>query len=182
MKRSIKFLLAITILLVIIFAIYYTFFFNNSNSNSYSIGTNIGNLAPDIKLYLTNGQIINLSYFRGQNVLLWFVATWCSSCQIGAQMLSSNYYQILHNKGYIIIVVELYNDLGQPGHSIEAFAEQFGGGFKSGWFYATSTQEATLIYDPNGYLDIFYVINKNGIIIQKGYDLPASLPNLINSL
>lgn len=171
----------LAIIAVIIVA--YILISSSFGSSSPKIGTQVGNLAPDIKLFFTNGQVANLSNFRGQNVLLWFVATWCSSCQIGAQILLSQYYEYLHQKGYVIIVVDLYDNLGQPGPSIEQFAQQYGGGLgKPGWYYATSTLDATLTYDPKGYLDIFYIINKSGIITYVGYNLPATLPNIIQNL
>jgi len=180
-KRSRLWISVLSIAVVIIVS--YILISTSVSSNPPKVGTNIGDLAPNIKLFLTNGQTLNLSDFGGQNILLWFVATWCYSCQVGAQMLLSKYYDYLHQKGYIIIVVELYDDLGQPGPSIEQFAQQFGGGTgKPGWYYANSTLDATLTYDPKGYLDIFYIIDKYGIIKYVGYNLPASLPNIIQNL
>lgn len=145
-------------------------------------GINTGNYAPEVQITLTNGTSTTLSKFYGQVTLLWFVTTWCPSCQQGEQMLNRQYYSELHSKGVDILVVELYNDLGQAGPSISQFANQYGGGTgKAGWFYGTSTQSATYTYDPSANLEVYYIISSTGVILTSGSPLVNNLPNVVSA-
>jgi thiol-disulfide isomerase/thioredoxin len=138
--------------------------------------------APDFQIFLVNGTTTSLSRFLGGSALLvYFVTTWCPGCAQAVGLLNETYYQELHAKGVTIIVVELYNDLGQSGPSITQFADKYAGGTsKPGWFYATTTQNATVTYDPNAYLEVYYVISASGIILYSGSSLAADLPNVVN--
>lgn len=181
--------IAIVIVVIVGFALYSAFGPHSSNlavapTDSGTIsGIGIGDKAPDIPVTLLNGTQVRLSGFNGHTLLLWFVATWCSSCQIGAQMLASQYYSQLHSKGVIILIVELYDDLGQPGPSISQFADQYGGGSgRPGWFYGTSTQTATYTYDPQADLDIYYLLNSQGFITDTNVGLPNWLGKVSNEV
>lgn len=130
----------------------------------------IGEVAPEIPITLVNGTSITLSSLRGHPVVLWFVTTWCPSCQESESILANNgYYNQIHSKGALFVTVELYNDLGEPGPSLSDFSSQYGAGYtqnKSWLLYGTSDLNATYAYDPKEYLEIYYVINSNGTIIN----------------
>ena len=98
------------------------------NQSAYGIANaTVGELAPNIPITLTNGTNITLGDLRGKPVVLWLVTTWCSSCQEGEHILTSGgYYSAIRSKGANIVIIELYNDLGQPGPSIQSFAYQYG--------------------------------------------------------
>jgi thiol-disulfide isomerase/thioredoxin len=138
-----------------------------------------GKPAQDFPITFIDGSNGNLSQFRGHTVLLWFVTTWCSSCQDGAQLLSQQYYSALRSKGVVILTVELYNNLGQPGPSLSQFASTDGSGPKTDWLYGTAPQWVTYKYDPNGYLDIYYLINSQGDIIDTNVGLPNYLGSVV---
>jgi len=150
-----------------------------STSSNTSTALIKGEPAQDFPITFINGSKANLSQYRGHTVLLWFVTTWCSSCQDGAQLLSQQYYSALHSRGVAILTVELYNNLGQPGPSLNQFANAYGIGSKADWLYGTAQQWVTYRYDPNGYLDIYYLINSQGDIIDTNVGLPNYLSNIV---
>jgi thiol-disulfide isomerase/thioredoxin len=144
-----------------------------------TVGINTGDRAADIPITLINGTTTTLGEFYGHPVLLWFIATWCPSCQQGAQLLASQYYSQLRSEGVILLTAESYNNLGQPGPSISQFADQYGGGSdKPAWLYGTTTQSATYTYNPRASLDIYYLIDRSGAVLANGDGLPAALQSI----
>ncbi len=133
----------------------------------------VGEVAPNIPIKLTNGTSITLDSLRGRPVVLWFITTWCPSCQDSESILAyDGYLKQLYAKGAVLVTVELYNDLGNNGPSISNFAFQYGGNLvqnKSWLLYGTSSLNATYSYDPKEYLEIYYVLNSNGTIINTSY-------------
>jgi thiol-disulfide isomerase/thioredoxin len=147
-------------------------------------GINMGDYAPNIPIALTNGTSTSLSKFSGSVVLLYFVATWCPSCQQAAQLLEQQYYAQLHLKGVVIITIELYNDLNEQGPSIQQFANQYAGGTgKPAWLFGTSTQNATYTYDPSANLEAYYLVNAAGEIIMTtgSAGLANNLPSVVSA-
>jgi thiol-disulfide isomerase/thioredoxin len=178
----------IVILLIISVAVYYTYYGgssvkpgSNGTSSILATGTQTGQLAPSFPITLLNGSQTTLSQFHGKPLLLWFVTTWCSSCQEGGQMLFQQYYSQLNSKGVVILVIELYNNLGQPGPNLSQFAQNYGGGSNvPGWLYGTSTQSTTYTYDPRAALDVYYLLNRQGVIVNEGFGLPSDLPSIVS--
>ena len=114
-----------------------------SGQSAYGVANaTIGEVAPNIPITLANGTNITLSSLRGHPVVLWFVTTWCPSCQESESILANNgYYKEIHAKGALFVTIELYNDLGEPGPSLSDFSSQYGAGYtqnKSWLLYGTS--------------------------------------------
>jgi thiol-disulfide isomerase/thioredoxin len=174
-KKSKSLLIGLVILAFFIILIFINLQSNTSPSNPNTPISSNKNLAEDFSLKLINGTIVKLSDFKGKPVLIWFVATWCSSCWNGAELLAKNYYPKFYELGVIIITIQLYNNLNQPGMSMEEFASRFIGGMKQNWYIGVSDPKTTQLYDPEGYPDVYYIINKQGYIIEKGYVLPNQL-------
>ena len=148
-----------------------------------SVGIDIGQSAPNIPITLVNGTNVTLDDFHGRPVVLWFMTTGCSSCSQSSQLLTSQYYNLIHSKGAVILTVNLYDNFGTPGFSLKFFANNYGAGLnKTGWLYGTSTQNATYEYDPRAYLDVYYTIDSNGTIINEGTPLSTNLDNIVSSL
>lgn len=142
----------------------------------------IGVKAPNGSFRETNGQIVKLSSFKGKRTLVWFVATWCSSCAVGTQAIAANMakFKAAHIH---VIELELYNDLGQTGQSISSFGSQYGGKtiLNHNWTLGTASSAMTLTYDPKSYLDIYYLIGKSGKIKYINSSPAVTIPNILSN-
>ena len=125
----------------------------------------IGGPAPDIDFTATDGNQRRLSEFSGQPVMLWFYASWCPTCQVGTVAVAEKIDQ-LKQAGVQIIQLQLYDNLGYPGPSIEDFAKRYAGSVtpSSNWLWGQASLEASFTYDPQGYPDIYFLIDRDGII------------------
>ncbi len=140
--------------------------YNQKSKNSAAQNISIGSLAPNYNFIIGNGSIINLSAYRGHPVVLWFVATWCSSCAQGNEAINQN-YKFFEQHGVKIIELELYKDLGYSGPPIAGFIDSYAPNAYSNKVLvpALAGYNMTAAYDPKAYLDIYYLISKNGTVL-----------------
>lgn len=160
------------VIVLVVVGVVLTLHFTSATSASPSqtnprMGTSqaVGLSAPDGALTTTSRQQLSIASFRGKPTLIWFVATWCSSCQAGTQSLAANISQFSAD-GVRVVEVELYKDLGQSGPDITTFGKRFAGKQYSNpdWTFAKSSKGLTQTYDPKSYLDIYYLLNSKGQI------------------
>ena len=134
----------------------------------------VGSAAPDGSFTTVSGTTETIASLRGRKALLWFVATWCPSCQAGTHAMAAEAAR-LRAAGVQVVEVEDYADLGQPGPAIAAFGRQLAGAayHDPGWTFGTASQALTRAYNPQGYLDIYYLLGSSGRVayISSG---PAS--------
>lgn len=125
----------------------------------------IGAPAPDVTFTTTDGVQRRLSQFRGHPVMFWLFATWCPTCEAGTAAVAQHVSQF-EQAGVQIIQLKLYNNLGYPGPSVEEFARVFARLPRPspGWLWGDASQEASYIYDPKGYPDLYFLIDRAGII------------------
>ncbi|MCL4355180.1 MAG: redoxin family protein [Nitrososphaerota archaeon] len=162
----------------------YAFYDHQQPANTTgTIGIGMGDKAPDMPIYLTNGTSTSLSSFQGGAVLVWMVATWCPGCQETAPVIASQYYSQLRSAGVTLLTVEDFNDLGYSGPTMTQFASQYAGGAGShpGWLFADTSQSATYTYNPQADLDIWYLVGPSGKIVTSGFNLGTTIQSAITA-
>lgn len=142
-------------------------------------GIAVGDAAPNYGFVLANGTAASLSAYRGNTLVLWFVATWCSTCAQGNEALNSSYAFFMQH-GVKIIELELYNDLGYEGPGIAQFVGSYApAAYSNGTILpAIAGYNMSAAYDPKGYLDIYYLISGSGRIMYINEVPAATLPQL----
>ncbi|MGC8511937.1 MAG: peroxiredoxin family protein [Acidimicrobiales bacterium] len=141
-----------------------------------------GQVAPPGTFTTLAGQNVNVSSLTGQPTLLWFVSTWCSSCQAGTQAMAQNLAG-LRADGVRVDEVELYADLGQSGPSMGAFAKALAGSQygNPAWTFGVSSPGLTRTYDPQSYLDIYYLLNAKGQVAYVNSSPGSTMPQLLGA-
>jgi len=140
----------------------------------------VGTIAPNASFSTLQGATVSIASLRGQPTLVWFVATWCSSCEAGTQAMASHISQ-LRTDGVRVVELEMYNDLGQAGPSMASFAHTYAGQAAANpdWSFGQASEAATLRYDPNGYLDIYYLLNQSGQVVYINSSPAATIGSLL---
>ena len=125
----------------------------------------IGAPAPDVTFTTIDGRERRLAQFHGRPVMLWLFATWCPSCQAGAAAIAEHLTE-MEQAGLQIIQLKLYNDLGYPGPSIQDFARAYTPPGRSSptWLWGDASEALSYAYDPKGYPDIYFLIDREGIV------------------
>jgi thiol-disulfide isomerase/thioredoxin len=138
----------------------------STGSTKGAVGVSVGDIAPNGAYTTTSGQVQSIAGLRGQPALVWFVTTWCSSCQAGTQAMASaiDSFDSDHVK---VVEVENWNDLGQAGPPISAFGQQLAGSSYSNpdWIFGMASRSLTTTYNPAGYLDIYYLLDSSGKVV-----------------
>lgn len=122
-----------------------------------------GPLAPPGSFTTAAGSTRTISSLRGRPALVWLVATWCPSCQAGTQAMAGKIAEFsrMHVR---VVELEDYQDLGQPGPDIASFGRQFAGAayHSPDWTFGTASQAMTQAWNPQGYLDIYFLLDSAG--------------------
>jgi hypothetical protein len=138
-----------------------------------------GKPAPDFTFSDLSGTSHALSAYQGHPVVLWWIAAFCSSCSQGTQYFAQSYSSQYHSAGVTMLEIEDYNDLGQPGPSLSSFASQNGYTGQAGWTLGAGSSEGTTAYNPDGYLDLYYVISSEGNVVATGQGLSGAFSSAL---
>lgn len=111
--------------------------------------------APDFSLINIQGELVKLSDFRGQPVLINFWATWCGPCRIEMPTIQDR-FERHRDEGFVVLAV----DFDEPQEDVATFGEELGLTFN-------------LLLDPGGKIQNLYrvlgyptsyFVDSNGII------------------
>jgi len=140
----------------------------------------VGQLAPNGTFTTLQGTTQTISALRGRPTLVWFVTTWCSSCQAGTQTMAANLPR-LTSLGIRVVEVENAKDLGQSGPSMPEFAKVLAGraDHNPNWVFGTASPALTRTYNPQGYLDIYYLLNQQGRITYINSSPASTMSQLL---
>jgi peroxiredoxin len=86
-----------------------------------SLSAEVGQPVPDFTLETPGGELVSLSDFRGQVVVLNFWATWCRPCQAEMPEFQSLWVE-REDEGDLVVLAVSWHD---PADSVSAFIEEF---------------------------------------------------------
>ena len=161
----------------------------NSNSGSApgstpsGVSLPIGTTAPNGTFTTLAGKTDTVTALRGKPTLIWFMTTWCSSCQAGTQAMAQNIATFAAD-GVRVVEVENYADLGQSGTPMNTFAKTLAGSAFSNpdWTFGEASSAFTHTYNPKAYLDLYYLINSKGKITYVNSSPASTMPQLLQAV
>ena len=174
-------------LVALVIALHVTNSSSSSASASDSSGTSgvslpVGTTAPNGAITTLAGKTETVAELRGKPTLIWFVTTWCSSCQAGTQAMAQN-VATLASDGVRVVEVENYADLGQSSPAMSTFAQTLAGSDFSNpdWTFGEASSTLTHTYNPKAYLDIYYLISAKGKITYVNSSPGSTMPQLLGA-
>lgn len=85
------------------------------------VGLAVGDLAPDFSLQDLSGNLVSLSDYRGQVVLLNFWATWCFPCREEMPIFQS-YFTSYQSQDFVVLGI----DFDEPEETVRQFTQELG--------------------------------------------------------
>ena len=154
----------------------------SGSSGSSGVSLPVGTTAPNGAITTLAGKSETVAGLRGKPTLIWFVTTWCSSCQAGTQAMAQN-VAALASDGVRVVEVENYADLGQSGPSMGTFAKTLAGSdfTNPDWTFGEASSTLTHTYNPKAYLDIYYLINAKGKITYVNSSPGSTMSQLLGA-
>lgn len=122
-------------------------------------GPKIGSSAPDFALVDPQKGTITKQSFAGKPLFVFFTATYCTSCQIGAQNLAK-YDMEKGDDAFNVLIV--FVDDKETDEQFVSWKQKFG---RNDWYVAKGLDMAKT-YDVQ-VLDTKFVFDKNGMVQWK---------------
>lgn len=119
----------------------------------------LGQQAPDLSLSDLNGEIVSLSQYQGQVVMVNFWATWCPPCREEMPSMQ-NLHNKLKERGLVILAINV-DEGGKDG--VVKFIDKYKYSFP---VLLDSKREAQSSYGVFAYPET-YLIDRNGVVVEK---------------
>lgn len=135
---------------------------DRTSPRSLSVGTAVGNLAPDFKLTevlltIADGETITKDNLMGKPAIIWFTTSYCVPCQIGAADVAQLDDDLGGDKFNVVMV---FIDPRETKLDLQLWKARFA---NDDWIVAFGND--TLVSDYKiRYLDTQYLLDKNGVI------------------
>lgn len=122
-----------------------------------SVGTSVGDISPEFQLTDITGKKFSKSDFQEKPMILWFTASYCVPCQIGAKEVKRLDDDM---GGSAFDVTMVFIDSRETEQDLRWWKENFG---DTDWYIAFGNEQ--IISDHKiRYLDTQYLLDKNGVI------------------
>lgn len=152
----------------------------NNSSQPQSQRLRVGAPAPDGAFTTIDGQTTSIAALRGQPALVWFVTTYCGSCEAGTQTMADQINQFAQHH-VKVVELQLAKNLGGDGPDIATFGRSIAGKqfTHPAWVWGTASQALTDAYDPKAFLDVYYLIDAKGRIVYINGSPDATMDALL---
>lgn len=126
-------------------------------------GIQVGMHAAEATVTSRDDRQVTLAEYRGQKVMLWLFATWCPSCQRSAKELQRDDERL---QSLTVLAGKMHENAGYSGPSVREFAEEYASETveSNRWVWGKASRETTRTFSPRGVIDIYYLIDEDGII------------------
>jgi hypothetical protein len=131
----------------------------------------VGKPAPAGGFATLAGTNIDVTSFLGKPMLVWFIATECSSCTASIPALADHLKDLKADGGQAA-VIDLYGDLGRgskAGGQLTKLGRKLAGKRFSepAWTWGISSRALSFRYDQYGAPDIYYIVDRTWKITYR---------------
>lgn len=125
-----------------------------------TVGTQLGEIAPDFTLPTLDGSTFTLSAQQGKPTIIFFMAYWCGTCIPEAQALS----RLNQEYGEDISIIAIDVDPSSTADLLNSFKEASGNGE---YVWALDINEDVFYSYQVRSLDTTYILDENGHIVYS---------------